>query len=92
MTWAIIPIIAIAAPFCYAAYTKWLKFQKMKMNAPLTDEYVARLSEAEDELAAARRRIKNLESIVVNRLLDDPSGKEKIEIEASEVIARNTLK
>ena len=90
MLWILVPIIAITAPFCYAAYTKWLKFQKMQMNAPVADDYVTRLNEAEDALEAANRRIENLESIVVTRLLEDPSKKEKVGIEASEIIAQST--
>ncbi len=92
MIWVIVPIIAIVAPLCYGAFDKWVKLQKMRMNAPVTDNYVARLAETEDALEAAQRRIENLESIVVSRLLEDPSAKEAIDIEASEMIAQSASK
>ncbi len=62
------------------------------MNAPITDDYVERLSEAEDKLEAAHRRIENLESIVVTKLLEDPSKKEAEKIETSEIIAKKIPK
>lgn len=90
MIWIIVPVIAILAPFSYAAFGKWIKYKKARMDAPLADEYVARLNETEDALEAAHRRIENLESIVVSRLLEDPSRKETVNLEASEMIAQST--
>ena len=92
MIWIIVPVVAILSPFCYAAYVKWLKLQRMRMKAPITDDYVERLAEAEDALETAQRRIENLESIVVNRLLEDPSAKEKVEIQSSDLIAQSISK
>lgn len=90
MIWAIVAIVGILTPFCYSAFEKWIKVQRMQVSAPLADEYAARLNEAENQLEAAKQRIENLESIVVTQLLEDPSKKGKVEIEASEMIAHNT--
>ena len=50
-----------------------------------------RLIEAEDALAAAQRRIENLETIVVTRLLEDPSSRDGVvKADASELIAQST--
>ncbi len=92
MIWVIVPIIGILTPFCYGAYVKWVKLQKMRMNAPITDDHVARLLEAEDAIESAQRRIENLESIVVSRLLEDPSEKETVNIETPEMIAQSASK
>ena len=93
MLWIIVPVVAILAPFLLGAYSKWINLQKMrmkhtiKMSDPLTEEHAIRLDEAEDALEAAQRRIENLESIVVARLLEAPPTKDTIKIEASELIA-----
>ncbi len=89
MIWAIVAIVGILTPFCYSAFEKWIKVQKAQVSSPVVEEYVARLTEAEDQLESAKQRIENLESIVVTRLLEDPSKKEKLDIEASEMIAQN---
>lgn len=88
MIWIIVPIVAILTPFCYNAYTKWLNLQKLRMNAPLTDDYVTRLTEAEDALESAKRRIENLESIVVNQLVGDSSAQETLNVDATKFIAQ----
>ena len=89
MIWVTVPVIAILAYYSYKAFDKWIKYKKVQMDAPLADEYVTRLNETEDALEAAHRRIENLESIVVSRLLEDPSRKETVNLEASEMIAQS---
>jgi len=92
MIWAIVAIVGILAPFCFAAYEKWLKAQKTGEGERVPDDYVARLVEAEDKLENAHRRIENLEAIVVTRLLEDPSEKEIVKVDLSETIAQNIPK
>ena len=89
MLWILVPLAAIVAPFCYGAYVKWVNLQKMRMKNSVSHDYELRLAEAEDALEIAQKRIENLESIVVSRLLDDPSNKDSIKIEASEMISQN---
>ncbi|MCY4171746.1 MAG: hypothetical protein OXE59_05870 [Bacteroidetes bacterium] len=88
MIWVIVPIVAILAPFCYSAYAKWVNLQKIRAKGSLPDEYENRLAQTEDELEVAKQRIENLESIVVSKLLDDPSKKEAISIDESDLIQR----
>ena len=91
MGWMIVPIIAIVAPFAYLAYSRWADLQKAKSESPHAEEHMARLIEAEDALAAAQRRIENLETIVVTRLLEAPSSKDGVvEADPSELIAQST--
>ncbi len=92
MPWVIIPIVAILAPFCFAAYSKWVNLQKARAKSAMPDEYETRLAQTEDELELAKQRIENLESIVVSKLLDDPTSKESVEIEESELLAQKVLK
>lgn len=90
MTWMLVPIIAILAPFAYFAYSQWADLQKAKFGSSHSEDHTARLIEAEDALAAAQRRIENLETIVVNRLLEAPSSKGGVvEADASELIAQS---
>jgi len=89
MIWVIVPLVAIVAPFCYGAYVKWVNLQKMRVKNSVSHDYEARLTEAEDALETAQKRIENLESIVVSRLLEGPSKKDSIQIEASELISKN---
>lgn len=89
MIWVIVPLVGILAPFCYGAYVKWVNLQKMRMKNPVSHDYEIRLAETEDALEVAQKRIENLESIVVSKLLEDPSNKDSIKIEASETISQN---
>ena len=91
MIWVIVPVIAIVVPFVYRAYSKWVDLQKAQVGSSYTEDHTARLIETEDALAAAQRRIENLETIVVTRLLEAPSSKDGVvEADASELIAQNT--
>ncbi len=91
MIWMIVPIVAIVAPFAYLAYNKWVDLQKANFGSFHAEDHTARLIEAEDALAAAQRRIENLETIVVNRLLEAPSSKDGVvEADPSELIAQST--
>jgi len=92
MIWVIVPIVAILAPFCYSAYAKWVNLQKMRAKTSLPEEYETRLAQTEDELEVAKQRIENLESIVVSKLLDDPSKKESVKINETDLIAQKALK
>ena len=91
MEWVMVSIIAIVTPFAYKAYSRWVELQREKSESPRTEDHTARLIEAEDTLAAAQRRIENLETIVVNRLLEAPSSKDGVvEADPSELIAQST--
>lgn len=91
MGWMIVPIIAIVVPFAYWAYSQWVDLQKAKFGSSHAEDHAARLIEAEDALAAAQRRIENLETIVVTRLLEDPSSRDGVEeADPSELIAQST--
>jgi hypothetical protein len=91
MIWVIVPIIAIITPFAYRAYSQWVDLQKARFGSSHTEDHSARLIDAEDALVAAQRRIENLETIVVNRLLEAPSSKDGVaEADASELIAQST--
>lgn len=92
MIWLIIPVVAILAPFCHSAYSKWVSLQKMRMKAPMTDDYAARMTEVEDALESAQRRIENLESIVVTRLVEDPSTQDTLNVDTPEFVAQEQLK
>ena len=91
MIWVIVPIVAIVAPFAYRAYSKWVDLQKARFGSSHAEDHTMRLIEAEDALAAAQRRIENLETIVVTRLLEDPTSKDgAVKADASELIAQST--
>lgn len=91
MIWVIVPVIAIVASFAYRAYSQWVDLQKTKFGSSHTEDHAMRLIEAEDALAAAQRRIENLETIVVTRLLEDPSSRDGVvKADASELIAQST--
>ena len=91
MIWVIVPIIAIVTPFAYKAFSQWVELQKEKTESPHAVDQSARLIEAEDALAAAQRRIENLETIVVTRLLEAPSSNDGVEeADPSELIAQST--
>lgn len=91
MPWLIVPVVAIIAPFVYFAYSQWVDLKKAQVGSSYTEDHTARLIETEDALAAAQRRIENLETIVVNRLLEAPSSEDGVvQADASELIAQNT--
>ncbi len=91
MIWVIVPIVAILTPFAYKAFSQWVELQREKSESPHAEEHMARLIEAEDALAAAQRRIENLETIVVTRLLEAPSSRDGVvEADPSELIAQST--
>ena len=74
LVWAIIPIAAVSAPFLYMAFSKWIEYKKSQEGTVVIPDWETRMAESEDALAAAQRRIRNLETIVANRLLDAPEG------------------
>ncbi len=81
--WILIPIVAITAPFAYKVFSKWIDFKKSQEGPDAAADWKLRFEESEDALAAAQRRIENLETIVVNRLLEVP-GSPELQVKSSE--------
>ena len=77
--WLIVPVVAIITPFAYVSFSKWIDYRKATLGEVSGSGILGRLAEAEEELAHARRRIENLESIVASNLLEAPAESKQLD-------------
>ena len=73
--WVFVPLVAIAAPLAYKAFSQWVDYKKASIGALPAPELESRLTAGEETMADMQRRIGELESVVSTRLLGMPEGR-----------------
>ena len=86
--WVLIPIVAILV----GAFSEWLKFkEKQAKLGTSTNELEKTVAAQQEALAAAQRRLENLEAIVTNQVWDAMHDEALPEAERQRALAQARL-
>ena len=86
--WVLIPLAAILV----GAFSEWLKFKEKQVKlGTSTNELERTVTEQQQALAAAQRRIENLEAIVTSQVWDAMHDEAQPEAEKQRALAQARL-